>query len=161
MNKPMQKMLIGVTIFFTLIFGWYGAKKVLFFWFMSRYQPPIATISASPVEKVTWQSYLTAIGTLAAVNGVDLSTEVPGVIKEIRFSSGQNVKQGDVLFVLDNGIESAELKNSEAKLTLAKMNYEREKTLLTKKAASRASFDTHYAELEQATANVESAKNPA
>lgn len=155
MKKPMTKMLFFVGVFFVLIFGWYGVKKVLFIWYMSHYQPPPVTISATKATTKTWFSYLTAVGTLSAVNGVELSSEISGIVKELRFQSGQLIKKGELIVVLDTAIEEANLKSQQAKLQLAKINYNREKTLFNKKVASQANLDSRYAELLQAEAGVE------
>lgn len=156
MTKPMSKMLMYVSIFFALVFGWYGVKKVIFMWYLSQYQPPAVTVSETKAAAKTWQSYLNAVGTLTAVNGVELSAEVPGIIQEIRFDSGQFVKKGDVIVILRSEVEQAALKNNQAKLELAKINYERDKTLFARKVTSQAALDTSYAQLLQAQAGVES-----
>lgn len=158
MKKPMTKMLIFVGIFFTLVFGWYGVKKALFFWYVSHYEPPPVTISAIEANSMTWQSYLTAVGTLTAINGVDLSSDTSGIVKEIHFQSGQLVKQGDVIIVLDTSVQEADLKSNQAKLQLAKINYDRQKTLFNKKVSSQAVLDSRYAELLQAEAGVDYVK---
>lgn len=154
MTKPMSKMLFYVGIFFLVIFGWYGAKKLIFMWFMSHYQPPAVTISAIEVKKTTWQSYLESVGSLKAINGVDLAAEVPGIVKEIRFNSGEFVKKGDVLITLRDDAEEAALKNNQAQYTLAKLNFDRDQTLLTKNASSQAALDARAAQLAQAEAAV-------
>lgn len=155
MKKSMSKMLIFVGIFFALVFGWYGVKKTMFWWFVSHYEPPAATISAAKAESKTWQPYLSGVGTLYAIKGVDLSSDVAGIVEDIRFNSGQFVKQNDVLIVMRTSVEQATLKSNQAKLQLAKMNYDREKALFSKKVSSQATLDTRYAELLQAQAGVE------
>lgn len=155
MSKPLKKMLIGVGIFFGIVFGWYGAKKIMFFWFMSHYKPPAITVSAAKTAVKTWQPYLSTVGTLHAKQGVEISPEVAGLIDEIHFHSGQIVQQGDLLLVLRDEIEQAALKSNLAKLQLAKMNYEREKTLYNKKVSSQSNLDLRYAELSQAQASVD------
>ena len=155
MSKQMKKMLIIVGIVFALIFGWYGAKKMIMAWFMSHYNPPAVTVSATTASEKIWQSYLESVGNITAVNGVDISAEVPGIVKEIRYSSGQMVKKGDVLVTLDTSIEEAQLKNDQAQLKLAQISYTRDLTLLNKKAIPQASFDTTQAKLEQAQADLE------
>lgn len=155
MTKPMSKMLLYVGLFFLIVFGWYGVKKILFLWYVSHYKPPAATVSASTAVSKTWQSYLTAVGTLTAVNGVELSSEAPGVVQEIRFNSGQFVRKGEPIILMRTGVEQANLKSSEAKLTLAKINYEREKTLFNKKVSSQSTLDIRQAELSQAEAAVD------
>ena len=156
MSKPMSRMLIYVGIFFAIVFSWYGIRQLLFSWFMAHYVPPPVTVSSYTVTTKTWQSYLSSVGTLTAINGVDLSSEVSGLVKEVRFNSGQLVKKGDVIIILDTSVEEASLKDKQARLVLAKLNYDREKKLFEKKFSSQAALDTRYAELLEAQAGVES-----
>lgn len=155
MSKPMKKMLLIVGIVFGLIFSVYVVKKLLFIYFMSSYQPPPVTVSSSKVVTKNWQSYLTSVGTVTAINGVEISSEIPGIVQEIRFESGQSVKQGDVLVVLNTGIENAQLKDAQSKLKLAQMNYDRNKALSVKNAVSASALDTVFAQLQQAQAELE------
>lgn len=158
MSKPMKKMLISVVIFFGILFGIYGAKKLVFFWYMSHYTPPPATVTAITVKPMDWASYVSAVATLDAVNGVDISAEVPGTIKEIHFNSGQYIKKGERIISLNSEVEEASLKRYQAALQLAHLNYEREKTLFQKHVTSQASLDTRYSELQIAEANVDTTK---
>src|SRR5687768_16525623 len=108
MSKPMKRMLNIVGIIFGLIFGWFAVRKLMFGYFFSHYVPPPVTISVSIANEKNWQSLLNSVGTLTAVNGVDISPEVPGIVKEIRFESGQFVQKGDVLVILDTSVEQAQ-----------------------------------------------------
>lgn len=156
MTQPMKKMLAYVALFFILVFGIYGVKKLFFGLMMMHYQPPAVTISSTQAKSTVWQSYLTAVGSLSAINGVDLSSEVAGSVSEIHFDSGQMVKQGEVVIVMNTIVEQAALKNNQAKLQLAQMNYNRDKTLFEKKVSSQSSLDQRFAELKEAEAGVES-----
>lgn len=158
MSKQMKKMLIIVGIVFGLIFSWYGIKKVFFIWAMSHYSPPPVTVSATTANSEVWQSYLTSVGSLTAVNGVDISSEASGIVKDIKFNSGQIVNKGDLLVLLDTSVEEAQLKDNESKLKLAEINYERDKTLAKKNVLSQSSLDTSLAQLEEAQAGVERTK---
>lgn len=155
MSRPMKKMLTVVALVFGTIFGIYIFKKIDFFLFLANYQEPPATISATIAKASTWQSYLTSVGTLTAINGVDLSAAAGGIVKEIRFNSGQFVKQGDVLVLLDTAVEAAQLKNNLAQLKLAQFNYNRNKALAVKSVVSQATLDTTFAQLQEAQASVE------
>src|ERR1041385_3075959 len=67
----------------------------------AAFQPPpeaVTTIVASPEE---WPSTLNAIGTVAAVRGVTVSADLPGIVDRIAFESGQSVREGEVVAVLD------------------------------------------------------------
>lgn len=154
-SHSMKKMLFYVGIFFVIVFGWYGVKKLLFWYFMSHYQPPAVSVSSTKANSKTWRSYLTSVGSLTAINGVDLSTEVSGIVQEIRFNSGQFVKKGDTIIRLNTDVEKANLRSNQAKLALAKINFERINTLFKKNVSSQSALDTVQAELLQAQAGVE------
>jgi membrane fusion protein (multidrug efflux system) len=97
------------------------------------------------------------VGTLTAVNGADLSSESSGTVTDIRFQSGQKVQKGDALIVLDNHIETAEVKNDAAELKLAQMNYARFKSLTTKNMLAQSEMDAASAKLQEAEAALEAA----
>ncbi len=155
MSPQMKKMLIITAIVFGVIFGIYGIKKLLFAWGFSHYVPPPVTISSTTATATTWQSYLTSVGTLTAVNGVDISTEASGTVSEIRFQSGQFVNKGDVLLLLDTSVEQAQLKDNLAKLKLAQLNYDRDQILNKKNVLSQSMLDKDIAQLQEAQSGVE------
>lgn len=155
MSAQMKKMLFIVGVVFGAIFGWYGIQKLIFIYFVNSYEPPPVTISASTATSTTWQSYLSSVGTLTAINGVEISAEVPGVVREIHFNSGQFVNQGDLLVQLDTSVEQAELKSNLAKLKLAQISFDRYQTLRKTNATSQATYDTSQAEFKEAEASVE------
>lgn len=157
-SPQMKKMLIIVGIIFGVIFSWYGLKKVMFFWYMARFQPPAVTVSASTATVTNWQSFLSSVGTLTAVNGVDVSSEASGIVRELHFNSGQFVHEGDLLVKLDTSVEEAQLKNDQAKLKLAETNFSRSKTLVQKKVLAQAVLDESEAQLKEAEANLEEAQ---
>src|SRR5689334_12741144 len=76
---------------------------------MEKAGPPPETVATAPTKEDTWESTLHAVGTIAAVKGVSLSNDAPGVVSAIRFDSGAVVKQGDVLVELDSSVERAQL----------------------------------------------------
>lgn len=155
MSRQMKRMLLIVGIVFGLLFGWYGLKRILFSFFISHYVPPAVTISATTATAKSWQSYVTSVGTLNAVNGVDLSPEISGIVKEIHFESGQFVKKGDVLILLDTSVEQAQLKDNQAQAKLAQLNYDRNKSLIVKNAVSQSELDRLAALNDEAIAGVE------
>ena len=155
MSAQMKKMLLIVGIVFGCIFGFYGVKKVAFIYIMAHYQPPAVTISAATASGKTWQSYLSSVGTLTAINGTDISAEAPGIVAEIHFTSGQFVNQGDLLVLLNTNVEQAQLKNDTAKVKLAQINYERNRILMKKNVSSQSVLDQSAADLEEAQAGLE------
>lgn len=158
MTPQMRKMLTLTSIVFGIIFGWLILKKIFFAFMMHRYTPPPVTISASHAVNKNWPLIATSVGTLKAVNGVDISTEIAGVVKNIYFVSGQFVKKDQLLISLDDNIEKAQLKSNEASLKLAELNYNRDVTLFKKNVISQSIKDADYAKYQQAQAEVEETK---
>ncbi len=80
---------------------------------------PVMTVSAEEARSDTWQPEIAGIGTLVASEGIDIAPQVDGVVEEIFFDSGQDVKQGDKLIQLDTDTDSADLKNFRVQLANA------------------------------------------
>jgi RND family efflux transporter, MFP subunit len=113
--------------------------------------PPVA-VTSIVVEPQAWQPVLSSVGSLQAVNGVVVSTDLPGIVEEIAFESGQPVKEGDLLVKLDTKQEVAQLRSAEARNELAKLNLERQKGLLQKRVAAQTDYDAAAAEYKQSEA---------
>src|ERR687891_2194389 len=67
----------------------------------AAFQPPPESVTTIEASEEKWPSTLTAIGTVAAVRGVTVSADLPGVVDRIQFESGQSVREGDMLALLD------------------------------------------------------------
>jgi len=111
----------------------------------------VTTIVASEER---WPSSLTAIGTVAAVRGVAVSADLPGVVDRIAFESGQAIREGAVLAVLDTRQERAQLAAAEAQRDLANISFERLQGLLAERVVSQAEFDRAQADRRRAEARV-------
>lgn len=118
----------------------------------AAYQPPPEAVTTLVAREEAWPSTLTAIGTVAAVHGVTVSADLPGVVEHIDFESGQAVHQGDVLALLDTRQERAQLAAAEAQQQLTQVNYQRMQGLLTERVVSNAEFDQATADNRQAEA---------
>ncbi len=103
---------------------------------------------------MSWKPELTAVGSVVAVQGVTVASEVPGTITEIAFKSGQMVKTGDLLVRLDTSIERAQLASAVASAKLADIDYQRKKNLPPTAAVSAADVDAAAAKAAQAAADV-------
>jgi membrane fusion protein, multidrug efflux system len=120
----------------------------------AAFQPPPEAVTTLVATSQEWPSTLTAIGTVAAVRGVTVSADLPGVVDRIVFESGQAVHEGDVLAVLDTRQERAQLAAAEAQQDLARVNFSRMEGLLNENVISRAEYDRATAEQRQAEARV-------
>ncbi len=117
-------------------------------------QPPPEAVTTLVTAQAQWPATLGAIGTVAAVQGVTVSADLPGIVDRIAFDSGRAVREGDVLVVLDTRQERAQLTAAEAQRELARLNFERMKALVSDGAISRAEYDQASAEVTQTEARV-------
>jgi len=152
MTKRMLLMLAAVIVFIAIIggFKFLQIKKAMS---QSWTAPPeaVTTVVARPEP---WNTTLDAIGTVAAVQGVTVSADLPGLVGEIDFDSGRAVNKGDVLVRLDTKQERAQLAAAEAAVTWAKVSYDRAKDLAAKGIGAQEAFDKAEADYKQAVARV-------
>jgi membrane fusion protein (multidrug efflux system) len=120
----------------------------------AAFQPPPEAVTTIVAAEGDWPSTLTAIGTAAAVQGVTVSADLPGTVERIFFESGQPVRAGDVLAVLDTRQEQAQLQALNAERELARITFERMQGLLSEHVISQAEFDRVTAEFRQKDARV-------
>ena len=120
----------------------------------SSFHPPPEAVTTVIAKQEEWNTTLNAIGTVAAVNGVTISADLPGVVSEIDFDSGRSVNKGDVLVRLDTKQEVAQLAAAEAQRELTRVAFNRQKEMLAKGIIPQASFDQAAAEFKQADAGV-------
>ena len=103
-------------------------------------QPP-QTISAEAARAETWQPRLSGIGTLTASDGIDITPQVGGVVEQVHFESGQDVKKGALLISLNTDTEEAELRSLTARLANAESDLRRREELFAKGFAPKADVD--------------------
>jgi len=156
---PKPRTLISLALMFAILVAIISALAFFKYRQFAKYagmkwtMPPTAVTSMIVKEEV-WQPTLPAVGTVRAINGVTVSTDLPGIVERITFESGQPVRQGDPLIKLDTKQEEAQLHSGQARLELAKLNLDRQKGLLAKRVSSQSDFDAAEAEYKQAQASV-------
>ncbi|MAL97624.1 efflux RND transporter periplasmic adaptor subunit [Hydrocarboniclastica marina] len=123
----------------------------------SQPQPP-AVVAATTAETMSWQPSQKSVGSITAINGVEVANEVPGTIVEIGFESGQNVKAGDMLVRLDSAVDESAVSTRRAEARLAAREFSRLEELLPRRAVSQAEYDQAQANLEAAQARVKEAE---
>jgi membrane fusion protein (multidrug efflux system) len=118
----------------------------------AAFQPPPEAVTTIVTQEEQWPATLSAIGTMAAVQGVTVSADLAGTVDRIVFDSGQAVREGAVLAVLDTRQEKAQLAAIEAQRELARLTFERMEGLLSERVISRAEFDRATADFRQSEA---------
>lgn len=121
----------------------------------SQPAPPPETVTTAEVRADTWESALTATGSLVAVQGVTVAAELPGKVVRIAFEPGARVVAGDLLVQQDVSSEQAQLPGAEAAVELARKNRDRSAELLTRGLIARADHDAAMASLTQATSQAD------
>jgi membrane fusion protein (multidrug efflux system) len=115
--------------------------------------PPPEQVGSAVATQEKWEGTLASVGSVAAVKGVTISTEVAGTVSAIRFESGQQVRAGQVLVELDTSVERAQLASVKARRELAEVSLERSRKLAGSAAISKAQLDTDEAALKTASAD--------
>ena len=102
---------------------------------------PPTTVSSAVVKEEDWAPTLSAVGSISAVQGAIVSTELGGIVSGVGFQSGSEAKKGEVLLKLDSSSEEALLHTAEADLELARANLQRERDLAARKVVSKQELD--------------------
>ena len=152
----LRRMLImlGVVLVVVLALAAYKGLSIYQQIQMFSAPQPAISVSAAHAEAQQWQGRLPAIGTLKAFQGVDLAAEVEGIVREVMFESGQKVTQGQPLIQLDSEVERASLATAEAERSLAQVEFERGRSLVSRQNISKSEFDRLSSTLQKASASV-------
>ena len=152
MTKRMLIMLGGVLVLIAaLAFGFYLHIQKLI---ANSPKPAPQTVTTAVVSALEWQPQLNSVGTLTAVHGVDLSSEVAGLVRKINFRSGQEVKTGQVLVELNADSDKAQLAALQAAAELAAIILKRDQAQLNVQGVSQAQVDSDAADLKSKNALV-------
>jgi membrane fusion protein, multidrug efflux system len=154
MKKRMIIMLIIVILLLGGLVGFNLFKGMMIQKYMANAPVPPATVSTLKADFQQWQPQLTAVGTLRAVRGVDVTTEVAGLVRKLNFKSGDDVKAGQVLAELNDESDVALQRSLEAAAELAVTVYNRDKAQLEAEVISKAQVDSDAADLKSKRAQV-------
>lgn len=153
MKKRMAIVIILLLLVFGGLYGFNLFKAKMIANYFKQPRPPV-TISAQAAKQVIWRPELSAVGNFVARKGVDITPETAGIIEKIEFNSGQSVEANTLLVQLDDAIDQATMKDNEAMLDLAKLNFKRQLDLLKKRATPSSQVDETRAKLKQAEATL-------
>lgn len=154
MKKRMTIMLISLAVIFGGILIYKIVVNIMINRFMVANQNPPVTVSTMKVGYGEWQPHLIATGSLRAIRGVNVTSELAGMVQKIYFKPGANVKQGEVLVQLNADSDIAQLHSLEANAALAKITLARDQAQYRIKAVSKAQVDQDVANLKSLQAQV-------
>lgn len=143
-SNPTRKRMIIMLAVVGVVLGLVVGYKVFVGMMIKKYMTgnvPVQTVSTTVAKMEDWQPTLSAVGSLRAVRGADLSFEVPGIVDEVLFNSGDEVKAGTVLVRLRSEDDQARLASLQAAADLANTTLARDKKQLEAKAISQAALD--------------------
>ena len=150
---------LGSLVGIVLVVGGIKASQIMAMIEAGSNPPPMSeTVSTYTAEVQYWPNTYTAVGTVEASEGIVITAEVAGKVQKISFKSGDFVKKGTVLLVQESGNEQGQLSAAEARLRLAKANYERLLPLRKNNTISQSALDEAVQQMESAQGEVDNLK---
>ncbi|MBV8816539.1 MAG: efflux RND transporter periplasmic adaptor subunit [Verrucomicrobia bacterium] len=154
-----RAVLIAILLLIAIIgvLGYFKVTQIMGFMALAKagaFNPPPTAVTTTVAATSEWQPTMDTIGTVAAINGVTVSTDLAGIVDKIAFTSGTKVKKGDLLVHLNTDQEQAQLGQAQAQLDLALLTLNRDRDLLAKRAIAQQDYDTAEASYRQFQATV-------
>jgi membrane fusion protein, multidrug efflux system len=122
--------------------------------FFANNKPPPATVTVAEAKSEVIPDLLTAVGDLAAVHQVNVTSDVSGRITDIMFKPGSNVKAGSPLVQLYDGPDKGDLASYKAQATGAELALDRAKQLAARQFGPQSTVDAAQATFDQANAGI-------
>jgi multidrug efflux system membrane fusion protein len=141
-------LLVGGLVWFNYFRGQMIAQ------FFANNKPPPSSVSIAEAKSEVIPNLLTAVGGLAAVHQVDVTSDVSGRITDIMFAPGATVKAGNPLVQLFDAPDQADLANFKAQATVAQLSLDRAKQLASRQFGPQATVDSAQAAYDQAQAGI-------
>ena len=152
--RPMLIMVVVVLVIVAIIAG-VKFVQISALIAQSKQPMPAAVVTALHVPLEDWQPSVTAVGSIKAVRGVDVTTEVGGIVRTMGFKPGQEVASQALLVQLNADSDIAQLHALEATADLAAIVLKRDKAQLAVNAVSQALVDSDTADLKAKLAAAE------
>ena len=143
-------LFLGGVAYFNLVF-----KPAMIKDFVAKMAPPAVTVTATRATTRPWVDKVQSIGTLIAIEGVEVAPEVGGIVKDYFFDSGKDVEKGAKLVELDTSVEEADLVRNQAMLLEAEHDLKRQESLVKGRIVSQAVVDTTISKRDTAAASVQ------
>ena len=150
-NLARRRLIIVVAVvggLLALLVGWHLLVGHFIAQAMAHNSQPPQTVTTTVVKYSDWQPQISAVGSVRAVRGVDITTEVTGLVRSVDFRSGDDAKRGQILVHLNADSDIATLHSLEAAADLAATVYARDKMQFEAQAISQAQLDADAADLK-------------
>ena len=156
-RNPITKAIAGLVLLVVILFG-IKAMQIGKMMSTPMMMPP-TTVSSAVAKEEDWAPVLSAIGSVSAVQGAVVSTELGGVVAQVNFQNGGEAKKGEMLLKLDSSAEEAQLHTAEADLELARANLQRTQDLATRKVVSKQELDAAQSAFGQKQGSVDNMRS--
>jgi multidrug efflux system membrane fusion protein len=134
--------------------GFNAFRSAMIAKFFANNKPPPIQVSIAEAKSEVVPNLLTAVGDLAAVHQVNVTSDVSGRITDILFKAGSEVKAGAPLVQLYDAPEQADLANYKAQVKVAELSLDRAKQLAARQFGPQATVDSAQAAYDQANAGI-------
>lgn len=155
MKRRMKIMLIAVGVLFGAIFLWKVIQGLMVKHYFATHSNPAITVSTTTVDYSEWTHELSAVGSLRAIVGVNVTAQLGGMIQKIYFTPGSLVQEGMVLVQQNADPNIAQLHALQANAELARITYERDSAQYKIHAVSKQQVDQDEQNLKSLRAQVE------
>jgi membrane fusion protein (multidrug efflux system) len=123
--------------------------------YLGNMETPPVHLNATVATSEVWPQHLPAIGSLRARRGIDIRTEVGGVIRKLHIEPGQWIAAGELLVELDDTVDRATLKSARVRLQQSRRDFERDRSLFARELISEDQFESSRSDFESAEAFME------
>jgi len=141
-------LLVGGLVWFNYFRGKMIAQ------FFANTKPPPASVSIADAKSEIIPNLLIAVGDLAAVHQVNVTSDVNGRITDIMFTAGASVKEGTPLLQLYDAPDQGDLASFKAQATVAQLSLDRAKQLAARQFGPQATVDQAQSAFDQASAGI-------
>jgi membrane fusion protein, multidrug efflux system len=150
-NLARRRLIIVIAVvggLLALLVGWHLLVGHFIAQAMAHNSQPPQTVTTTLVKYSDWQPQISAVGSVRAVRGVDITTEVTGLVRSVDFRSGDDARRGQILVHLNADSDIATLHSLEAAADLAATVYARDKMQFEAQAISQAQLDADAADVK-------------
>ncbi|MCK8074650.1 efflux RND transporter periplasmic adaptor subunit [Vibrio sp. 1CM2L] len=150
-------VIVGSALFILLsfVFGFHYVKGEMIKEKVANFKMPAISVTTEKVNQDTWDKSLKVIGNIHSNQSIDVTSQMSGQVKDILFTSGQQVNKGDVLVKLDDALLKSNYKSQQSKVELARVELMRNKLLLRNNSVSKNSVDKLQAQFNAEGAKLE------
>ncbi|NDU86272.1 MAG: efflux RND transporter periplasmic adaptor subunit [Ferrovum sp.] len=116
---------------------------------------PPQSVTTQILRRTLWEPSFDTVGALRAARGVDISVEVPGMVRHMAFQAGDRVQKGQTLVEMVDDAERAAVASQEAGLKLARLTLTRDEAQFALHAISQAQLEADRADVDGRVAQLE------